>query len=137
MNNITFKQLIRYTKPRYWYHLGGIILVVFGIMFTIEQYQNGKFFCVFMGVFFTLFIGIGCIALGIYKHYSYRKKLQYIKNEDMHGRLLYDFQQGNKAFNGKLILGSTFLIGKHSGIIRDYGEIVRIYQFIPSNNYIG
>ena len=28
-------------------------------------------------------------------------------------------------------------MGKHSGVIRDYAEIVRIYQFIPSNNYIG
>ncbi|MBQ7522893.1 MAG: hypothetical protein IJU14_08480 [Clostridia bacterium] len=137
MNDNVFRQLIRYIKPKYWYHLGGIALVIFGIMFTVEQYQIRNFFYLFMGILFTLLIGVGCIAIGIYKHYSYRKKLQYIKNEDRQTRLLYDFQQGNKAFNGKLILGSTFVMGKHSGIIREYAEIVRIYQFIPSNNYIG
>ncbi len=138
MNEEIFRQLIRYTKPKHWYHLGGILLVIFGIMFTVQEYQIRKFFYVFIGIIFTLLIGGGCIAVGIYRHYFYRKKLQCIKKgEKKQSQLLYDFQQGNRAFNGRLILGSTFLMGKHSGIIRDYAEIVRIYQFIPTNNYIG
>lgn len=128
----SYKKLIRYAKPRYYLHRISILFIFAGALMVAVGFQNdwSNFIC---GILIVLLLGGGCMTAGIWQHRQFRKKLQSIEQSGRGESLLNDFENAGRAFSGSLILGDEFVIGKRTGNILTYGEIDRIYQFIPEH----
>ncbi len=137
MDKNEYKKLIHYTNPRRHYLIGGILMTIVGAVVTYGSFISGDPVGIVAGVIFTLLLGITLIALSVSQRHKYKKKLESIMDSSKSARLLADFQNGKRAFGDKLILGDVYIMGKRSGVIREYGELVRIYQWIPNNVCIG
>ena len=81
---------------------------------------------------------MGIVLIGTYFHISgnLNKKLKKIEAEGNLPLLLNDFKTGGKAFDGRMILGQQYIIGKGLGTILAYYEIKNIHQKINYTNGI-
>lgn len=52
----------------------------------------------------------------------FKRNIRRIKKKGKYKLLLEDFQNGKRIFSGELIVGDTFLIGRHHGMIIDYDD---------------
>lgn len=131
-----YKELIGFAKPRYALHILGILLLFVGILMSIMTFLSQEWSYFACGILITLFMGVGCIAAGVSAHIKFRKKIKLIDEQGMGDILLNDFNNAGRAFSGALVVGDEFLIGKRTGNVLHYSEIVRIYQFIPEQQLI-
>ncbi len=84
----------------------------------------------------TLLMGIICVVYFFEMRSQIAKQLRSIEERNFLSVLLDDFNHGGKAFNGMLILGKVFVLGKHRGAILTYSDIKNIYQKIDYYNGI-
>ncbi len=114
--------------------------IVLGIIFIILApiVYNGIYDLVYSIVWGLTFLIIGIVLIGTYFHTSgnLNKKLKKIEQEGNLPLLLNDFMTGGKAFEGRMILGQQYIIGKGFGTVLAYYEISNIYQKINYTNGI-
>lgn len=73
----------------------------------------------------------GC---GIYSQWKVTKKIKEIEQRGELPLVLHDFEMAETAFNDALRMGQTYMLGKGTGGIFTYNDIVQIYQYIHKTN---
>ncbi len=132
-----YKELIHFARPKYTYFVLAAALIIIGVAMAYETLLVSDWFYFTVGIFvFALCVAL-LLSLAIEQHYSFRKKIADINSFGRGKAMLSDFNNAGRAFSGRLILGDEFVIAKRTGNICYYGEITRIYQYIPENQIIG
>lgn len=138
MEEQEFKDLKKYAKPSHALAVLGAFFVIIGLFvvvmgLTTDSYDSTEY--IVTGIIGVL-LGVLFIYLGIRDNKKFDKKLKEIEENGGMPILLNDFKTGGRAFKNSLIVGQTFLIGKKSGTIVTYNEIVQIYQYVHSTNFV-
>lgn len=135
-NSITV--IKKYITPSYSAVIAGTVISILAILWfvissTIIDMDRTKE--IIIGSV-TLIMGIFLAAWELAFIFQVKKSLSLVdKNGDMQ-ILLDDFKNGIQFFKGSLILGQRFIIGKNSGNVLYYSEIIRIYQYIHKTNFV-
>ena len=124
------KEFIKYTKPTTTY-----IAIGFGAFFTLLVIICGNELTTFTHIG-GFILGIGLIVGGIYEIVKFNNMIKSFEENGKMITILSDFRNGTKAFDGKLIIGQTWLIGNKTGTILQYSDVVRFYQTIHKTNYV-
>ena len=124
------KEFIKYNKPTTTY-----IVIGFGAFFTLLVILCGSELSTFTHIG-GFILGVGLIVGGIYEIVKFNNMIKSFEENGKMVTILSDFRNGTKAFDGKLIIGQTWLIGNKTGTILQYSDVVRFYQTIHKTNYI-
>ena len=84
----------------------------------------------------TSVVGVLFVLVGQSKTKNFRLALKRLTDRNRIGTLLYEFENAGRAFGDSVILGDTFIIGKGMGVIVQYSDIRRVYQYVHSTNGI-
>ena len=139
MDNDTRKQIIKFAKPQSWYTVLGIIFIVSGIILFIPimiMPVTRRIFEVSMELNITALV-IGAVFL-IRQHIIKSRvtaRLDLIEQSFGHFVLENDFFNGEKRFNGSVIMGDCFVIGKATGTIAAYEDIKKVCCKIYRHNF--
>lgn len=109
----------------------GIILIISGPIAFHLIYDLGYSIAWGLG-----FIICGIVMIVLYSENTKTLSLK-LKKAEAEGNLpllLNDFMNGGKAFDGRMILGQGYIIGKGYGTILAYYEIANVYQKINYTN---
>ncbi len=104
----------------------GTLMIPFGIMLLTTE----------VAIMCLLFFGAGAIMIWLFfsTEKSINQHLNDLESTGVMPQVLLDFKQGEQHFNGKLRIGQYYLIGKGSGQVLPYQEIVQIYQYVHKTN---
>lgn len=130
------KELYKYIKPS---SVSAVIFVCISIIFFLMAYASVPkaeddsliqflIFLIFGIIFLIYFVSHFCTLSSI------KKKIKTFEHQGEFDLLANDFLAGGKAFNDNLRLGQKFLIGKKTGTIVSYQDIVKIYQYAHKTN---
>lgn len=132
------KELKKFIRPSSGIFVMGGILSAIALLILISSIsydEDDKMYMVVLGAVMLL-IGAILIFSGIHSLNKVTKKLAEIDSNGGTQFLINDFKSGGKAFKDALILGQTFLIGKHTGTIITYNDILQIYQYVHKTNFV-
>lgn len=132
------KDLKKFIRPSPAIFIVGTIWGLIGIIILIVSiFENiGEDSTMIIVGAVMLVMGIIIAVSGIYILKKADKRLAEIYSKGSTQILLNDFRTGGKAFKDLLILGQTFLIGKHTGTVITYSNIIQIYQYVHKTNYV-
>ncbi len=132
------KELKKFIRPSPAIFIVGAVFILIGIIILAvsipAKVENKEVVIVIGSVIFV--IGIITAAAGISIMKKADKRLAEIDANGGTQILLNDFRTGGKAFKNLLILGQTFLIGKNTGTVITYSDIIQIYQYVHKTNYV-
>ena len=135
-NELVKKKLRRFTVPHHDGYLGGVTFTAIGLAEAAAGVVEHSVKIILFGVAFAVLLGGWILSDAIKETKRYNARLERIEQAGGLEALLTDFENGSKAFGGQLIVGKQFLIGKRTGAVLPYGEIVRMYQYIEKTNGI-
>ena len=127
----------KYITPSYSTVVVGIIISVLSILWfvisaiTIDMDRTKE---IIIGSV-TLIMGLFLTSWELAFIHQANKSLSIIENNGEMQILLNDFKNGSQYFKGSLILGQKFVIGKNSGTVLAYTDVVRIYQYVHKTNF--
>ncbi len=130
------KKLQRFTVPHHENYIGGAVFIVIGLLGAVAGVIEQSIEVTVGGVLLAVLLGGWLFSDGVKDTKRYKARLERIRQGGGFDLLLDDFQNGQRAFGGQLIIGRTFVIGKRTGSIFSYGEITRAYQYIVRTNGI-
>lgn len=130
------KKLRRFTVPHHENYIGGAVFIVIGLLGAVAGVIEQSIEVTVGGVLLAVLLGGWLFSDGVKDTKRYKARLERIRQGGGFDLLLDDFQNGQRAFGGQLIIGRTFVIGKRTGSIFSYGEITRAYQYIVRTNGI-
>lgn len=131
MNNSKSRKirLILYLCPGIWMYIVGVLCTFVGIVCIISGVEDKNAANTVQGIVFTLIVAGVFLTTSIMNIMVFRKTLASIAEEDWNV-LINDFENGRKAFNKSLIIGSIYILGKHSGEIIRIESVKRAYQYL-------
>lgn len=140
MNEKTLKKLKKFIRPPHKEYVLAALMTLIGAFCILGATEvgdsNKETIAYLIGIGIIVLLGGGSILEGVLKARRWKKRLKQIEKNGAIHELLSDFENGGKAFNNSLILGRSFLIGKKTGAVFTYSEIVKIYQLIHFTNGI-
>ncbi len=114
---------------------GGLYLIIFGML----MFAGGVFGITMGGSYATVssvicfFCAAVFLVVGISEFVIFRRLIRTLRASGELPVLLADFSCGKHAVNDRLILGTTWAIGRHSGYLAKYSDIESAYQNIITN----
>ncbi len=114
---------------------GGFFLLVLSILMLA-----GGICCITMGGSYATVSSVICffcavvfLVFGGSEFFIFRRLIRTLRESGELPMLLADFSRGKRVLNDRLILGTTWAIGRHSGYLAKYSDIESTYQNIIRN----
>ncbi len=124
------EELKRFKKFNKSGEVGMIILGVFFEVISLACYKHLELIIVIGG----FLLGAAIIIMTLKSGADYNKRMEQIQQNGQMPALLSDFRSGDRGFDGSLIVGQYYLIGKNTDTFFRYDEIKQMYQTIHKTN---
>lgn len=132
------KDLIKYASRPAVAQVIGVLAILFVVMLSVALIFIGTYIVPVIAVLVVGFIIAGFLFVlnKAMKRYFFDTLAGIEADPEAMRTLLFDFANAGRAFNGRMVLGDRFIIGRNTGTVVPYSEVTRVYQYIHSTNGI-